>query len=64
MPLYRLQTHPPGLPDLCQGEWGSGTAVTWFLKQQHSGITVGRDAKGLWVTEKKDKMANWQKLLL
>lgn len=43
---------------------GSGTAVARFLKQQHSGITVGSDAKGLWVTGNKDKMTNWQELLL
>ncbi|EPY82416.1 xanthine dehydrogenase/oxidase [Camelus ferus] len=43
---------------------GPRTAVALLLRQQHSGITVGRDAKGLYVTEKKDKMASDQVLLL
>lgn len=60
MPLHRLQTHPPGLPHLCQGKWGPQDTRALLLKQRHSGITAGRDAKGLWMREKRDNMARWQ----
>ncbi|KAK1333174.1 hypothetical protein QTO34_006711 [Cnephaeus nilssonii] len=36
------------------------TSVALLLKQQHPAITVGRDAKGLCITEKREKMARWQ----
>lgn len=47
VPLYRLQTHSPGLPDLFPGEWTPGTAVAQLLKLPHSGDTVQKDGKGL-----------------
>lgn len=56
MPLHRLQSYPPGLPDLRQGKWGPQD----LLPRNHT----KRNAKRLYITEKEDKMASWQVLLL
>lgn len=49
LPLYRLQTYPPGIPDLCQGKWDPA------LKQELAESPIGKDAKAFWSIGKEDE---------